>query len=339
MQSPWPHLAAFAQHGDRRWREDLIFADDAIAAALLARTATARTQTIVDQPEGIGHFQRFHRCIERIGHVDLHPTDARAVRRGAHAPANRLIISKRCAIVPLPANSQIVHRALAGRGDLLGQGLGQRAQDHIDQALRGFDIATRDRSRGQRIDQRAHRRDDLHRRKTTGIHRHFVADQTAHHVITSRLRDRNHRVERPVDGRRGAAEIKADRIARNRRGQPNRDQIAALRARPLDHIFKLIDAIGPGGNGCTGQTFAVAAEMIRIGQHFSAPVRLDQVVEAACPHRVRGALRGQIPPPLLWRAHIAQNQRQQILIERTGLVQLDRRNDDAFLVDFGGKRQ
>ena len=93
-------------------------------------------------------FEDFRIGEPRVGHVNLHRARAGTVGRRAAAAADRFVVAERRV-----AEEQIVHRALARAGE------SQRAQQHVDHALRSLDIAAGDggsrfrRCAGARIEQ------------------------------------------------------------------------------------------------------------------------------------------------------------------------------------------
>ena len=122
------------------------------------------------------------------------------------------------------ADGHVVHGALAGRGNALRQGLGQRAQHDIGDALRCLDVAA-GHGRGRlRIDDTVLRRDHGHRRKAAVVHGRVVVDQAAHRVIAGRLGDGDDCVERSVHDRGRAIEVEGDPVALDDGGDADRHQ-------------------------------------------------------------------------------------------------------------------
>ena len=88
-----------------------------------------------------------------------------------------------------------------------------------------------------------------------------------------------------------------------------------------------------------GQAFAVGQQMAGIGQQLILAVTDREFVQAAVADRMGSALCGQIAAAFIGRAHIAQDQLQHGFKKLAGLIELDRRDDDALLVQLGGEGQ
>ena len=109
-----------------------------------------------------------------------------AVGRRARSAADRFVVAERRV-----AEQQVVHRPLAGRRQA------ERAEQHIDHALRRFDIAADHRRRNlrprrpARADSAGTRgSDDLDRREHALVERNVFGDQAAQHVHHGRGDDR-----------------------------------------------------------------------------------------------------------------------------------------------------
>ena len=168
--------------------------------------------------------------------------------------ANNGVIS----IGMLATDGHIVHGALAGCGDALGQSLGQRAEHHVGDPLRGFDIAA-GYGRGRlRVDDTVFRSAHSHRCKTAVIHWHLIVDEAAYSVVAGRLCDGDDCVERAVHDRCCATEVKGDPIAVDDGCAPDRYQ-RNLTVSPrsafyqFQDIFEMVEAVGPSGDGCANQ--------------------------------------------------------------------------------------
>ena len=135
----------------------------------------------------------------RVGHVRV---DARgAVEAGprARAAADRLVVAE-----ARVAEGHVVHRALARGGEA------ERAEQHVDDALRGLDVAA-DHRRARAADRAASRAArDLDRREAAAVERNALGDQTAQHVEHGRA---HHRARRVQVARRRAAPVPAKSIA------------------------------------------------------------------------------------------------------------------------------
>ncbi|GAC1359805.1 MAG: hypothetical protein NVS2B12_21130 [Ktedonobacteraceae bacterium] len=61
---------------------------------------------------------------------------------------------------------------------------------------------------------------------------------------------------------------------------------------------------------------------------------LYDFLHATCRGTIGGYLGAEVSTPLVWCAHVAQDEREQGAIGLTGLPELEGGDDDAFLVDF-----
>ena len=85
-------------------------------------------------PHGVAAFDDLGVGQPGVRHMRVHGIGTIGVRRCATAAANGFVISE-----SVVAEGEVVHRSLAGRRDF------QRAQQHIDDALRRFHVAANDR--------------------------------------------------------------------------------------------------------------------------------------------------------------------------------------------------
>ena len=125
-----------------------------------------------------------------------------AVLRGAraHAAGGRLVIRERRVRLwrriswdvarVQAAESEIVHRALAGGGDAVWHGFRERAEERVDHALRGFDVAAGDCCGRLRVDDGSARGDDFDRREEAGRCGDVFGEQAAEDVVDGRDGDR-----------------------------------------------------------------------------------------------------------------------------------------------------
>ena len=101
----------------------------------------------------------------------------------------------------------------------LRRDLGERAEDHVDDAQDGLGVAA-DRPRRRDAEQRRVGNDELDRREAAGIGRH-VGEEVLERDVAAGDRGRARDVERAVAGRRRAREVEPHAVAGD--GQVERD--------------------------------------------------------------------------------------------------------------------
>ena len=116
---------------------------------------------VLTETHRVDLLEDFDGRVPGIRHVRVDGGRAVFGRARAHAAGDRLVIGKRRAGVAriTAAERQIVHRALARGGNALRRGFGEGAQQRVDHALRGFDIAAGDCGWWARVDDRSGGRD------------------------------------------------------------------------------------------------------------------------------------------------------------------------------------
>ena len=99
----------------------------------------------------------------------------------------------------------------AAAGNAIGNRLRQRLQQHVDNALRSFDIATGDRRGRSGVDHGSGWSDDADRTHQAGGGGHVLAQQAAEDVEARRVRDRLDGVDRALNLRVAAGEVDGDK--------------------------------------------------------------------------------------------------------------------------------
>ena len=130
----------------------------------------------------------------------VHCVHAICVRPRAHAAGHGFVVGKLCAAARIDAaNRQVVHRSLARGWDFVWQSFAQCFEQHVNNALRSFDVAARNRSRMRCVDHRALWSDDFNWRHEAGAGGHVTRKQTAKDIRHSGNCDRFDRVDWPGD--------------------------------------------------------------------------------------------------------------------------------------------
>ena len=171
-------------------------------------------------------LEGFDGSVPAVGHVGVDRAGAIGMRGSSHASGDGLVIRERV-LCRAAAEAQVVHGPAARRRDPVRSGLGQRAQQNIGDALRGFDVARGHRGGRQRVDHRPFGSDHADGPQDARGERNIVLNQAAEHVHRRGERDREVRVDRSLDLRGGTGEI--DHRASVRRWSPRRGSTRARR--------------------------------------------------------------------------------------------------------------
>ena len=236
------------------------------------------------------------------------------------------------------AQGHIVHRALAGGGDAVGQCLGQRTQHHVDDALAGFDVPGGHRSRKVGAQHAVWRRHDGDRLETAVVDRDVFLCQQSHTVPRRRADDRldciqvaRHLWCAPCKVNRHPGSVHRDRAA-------DRDPEFAL---PVSFERVLIH-VRPCRDACD-RRFDHAPRIVHqrlcVGLHPRPSVHRCERQQPLLPHTLRRQLSLQVSPPFIRRAAVGRDQGQQSLCPLPACHQLDRRDHDPLLVQLGAQRQ
>src|SRR4051794_23179035 len=110
--------------------EHLELADDPLTPAVCAGTARLPGAFEAEYTQRVLHLDRLGGRVERVGHVALHRGRAVAVRAGAAAAADGLVVGP----VGRP-QGDTAHRAATGSGDAIRKGFSEGAEDDVDDAL------------------------------------------------------------------------------------------------------------------------------------------------------------------------------------------------------------
>ncbi|GAP63692.1 hypothetical protein ARMA_2115 [Ardenticatena maritima] len=339
LQPPRRTHTPLGQQGNGCFGEQFILANQPIPAMIEPTPAAATPNGVAHHAEGVGAFQRFNRRVACVGHVGMHGGQPIGGWRSTHAARQRLVVGEGRTIGSDAANRDVVHRALRGGGNTVGQGLRQRPQHNIHNALAGFDIAPRNGGGWAGVDQRSFGGVHMQRRKTAGVHGHIVAHQATHHIGARRFGDAEHSIERTAHLRRCARKVERDGLACNRHSHANGQQVQTPIFHMLDDIFKRVATSRPGTKRGACAAFAVRLQVLGIRQHFLTPMRRRQLAQTALAREMRGALGGKVATAFIRGAHIAQNEPQHRFVEHAALVQLQRGDNQPFLVEFRRKRE
>ena len=220
----------------------------------------------------------------------------------------------------------------AGR-HAIGHGQSQRAQHGLDDLLRAVG-ACRDRSRRQRIDDGAGRRQDLDRPVAARIGRHMRIDHRDHHVVGGGVGVGDGRVGVAFGLAVGAGQI--DDGAAVVDGELDRDADRAIvDAVVVDEILAVVDA---GGNARAGPG-ACAARNSRAGRRrrartTSLPYLRNRRSSALDADHQRRHLGANVAQRLVGHADLIGDDADDLLVLDAALEQLHHRQPQTLEVDF-----
>ena len=230
------------------------------------------------------------------------------------------------------ADRDDTNRTEKGRRCLVGNRLRKRTKHHVDDPAHWIEVAaTRRRVFGRQQGARRHVETD--RAEGSTVDRDVGEDVLDRDVTRGQGRVARH-VLRSTRLRAGAAEIKMHLLALDGDRQAHRNRLVDD-AVVVDPVLEAVGAIGQVGD--------VGAHLaLRIGDHFIealaehlAAVFLDQRLDAAVADGKHVGHRRQVAGNFGRQAHVGADERNDGAVQLAFFVQLDRRDDDAFLVDIG----
>ncbi|MBS1253341.1 MAG: hypothetical protein MAG451_02390 [Anaerolineales bacterium] len=270
--------------------------------------------------------------------MSVNGVDAVLAGPSPHAAADGLVVSVWPLVFRVPAaDGEVVHGALAGRRHPLGSRLSQCAQQHVGDALRGFDVATGHGGWRARIHQRALRRDDGERLQTAAIGRNIQTDERPEYVVGGRESNGVDGVDAALALGRRAGEVDGGFVAGDGNGDGDLGRLG-VDAVVVHLIAEGVGAVGQVGDEAPRHAFGVAEEAGHVMLDVVLPVLADEFLHALGAFAVGRHLGAQVAGALFRRADVGEEQVQQALVEVAGFGQFQWRDDDAFLIQLLGQR-
>ena len=225
---------------------------------------------------------------------------------------------------------------------MLGQRLGQRAQQHVNDALRGLNISAGHGCRWTRIDDGTLGRDQLDRAHQSGGRGNVFAQQAAEDVEAGGIRDGFHGVDAALHLRRAAGEIDDDgsRLAARsfccaRKGDAHRNAHGRVAdAIVVEHVLGGVASRGRGRQKCAHHFLGVIQQRSRGTLHARDAVTRAQFEQPRAAGVARRQLRAEVAFALLGSANIVQQHGEQVAVEFAAAHDLHRRNAQPFLVNL-----
>src|SRR4051812_31700477 len=131
----------------------------------------------------------------------------------AHSPGNGFVEGEGTAGTRVDtSDGEIVHGAGSRGGNAIGDGLRERAQQHVYDALRSLNVSARDRGRRPGIYDGSCGSDDFNGTHQPSRRRNIVREQTTEDVEACRIRNRRHRIYTALNLRIASSKIHGNRV-------------------------------------------------------------------------------------------------------------------------------
>ena len=265
------------------------------------RAARVREHPVLVDPDrvlGLDHLDRDVRLVRsHVGHALLAVVRARRPPR----PHERLAEDERLAAF-VAGDGGEGGAARGVRRHPVGEGLGKRAEQAVDDPVAGD--AARPAGGGEdRADERAARRGHRDRDREPVAVRDVRRHHGAERGVARRLREREGRVDAPLDLVRGAGPVDGGLLARHRHLRPEHHELRLL-AEPLDVVGELVDPVREPGDLGPGEPFRVVLEAGPVVEHRIDPVAREQVVQLALAAPARRKLGLEVPHHLVGGADV-----------------------------------
>ena len=243
--------------------------------------------------------------------------------------------------MPLPygivaAERDVVHGALAGRRDAVRDGLGQRSEQDVDDALGGLDVAAGAGGREFRVDDGALGRPDLDRPHQARIEGDVLLDEGAEDIENGRTGDGEVGVDAALGLGRGTAEIDDGPVAPDR--DPDGDIDRPVRdAVVVEPVGEDVVAVGDAADGLAQELLGIILDEAGIGPDLPGSEPGHGLLEPRPADLVCGHLGQQVAPALVGRPDVGEQEVEDVLVQPAAGIELERRDDQAFLEELGGQ--
>ena len=150
-ETPRLRFAAVGEQGDMCVAEQFDFSHETVASVMETRTAGVTAKGVAHHSEWIGVFERLDGRVERVGHVGMVAACSVSGGRGSEAAGDGFVVGERLILTRIDAaDGEVIHGAGACGRDAIRKRLRKGAHEHVDDALRCFDVAAGDSCRWDR---------------------------------------------------------------------------------------------------------------------------------------------------------------------------------------------
>ena len=258
--------------------------------------------------------------------------------RGAAPTGNRLVVGERKlrARRMNSAEGEVVHRALAGRGNSLRSRSRKGAEQRVHHPLRGFDIATGNRGGKHSIHNCAAWGNHSKRTQESGSCWYVIAHQTAEYVVyggdcdgfdgihvSGALRSRSRKIHN--------SGIRFDSNTHANSQWLVADSIA------IEKIFRAICSGPQRANHRLHHFLGIIEQVFRIELHLRQSVLCRYLAQSTFAETAGGNLRGEVTLPFPWSANVCEQQAQEFADDVSPAKDLYRRDAEPFLKYFPGR--
>ena len=213
------------------------------------------------------------------------------------------------------------------------QRLRERAQNHVGDALRGFNIAARYRGGMLRVDHGACGRDDRDGPRDAGVVEDVFRDQAAKSVERRRKRDGEVGIDAAGSLVVRAGEINDSGVACNGDGAANVDRLIG-KAVVVERVGEAVGAVGDLGDSLAQDALSVVLRQPGVMCDLLVAVALDQLQETRFRNTIGSYLRSQIAFAFVRRADIGEDEGQDFGYDFATFFQAHGRDDEPFLKDL-----
>jgi hypothetical protein len=230
----------------------------------------------------------------------------------------------------------VVHRPLAGRRDDPRQGLGQGAEQDVDDPLGRFDVSAGAGRRELGVDDGPPGRDDLEWPHQPRVEGDVLLDERPEDVEDGRTGDGEVGVDASLGLGRGGAEVDRGPVAPDR--DPDADPDGPVRDTVVVEVVgERVDAGGDGPQRLTEELFRVILDEPGVEADLGLAEAGHGLLETEPPDLVSRDLGQKVAPALVGGPDVGQEQVEDALVQPATGIEFQRRDDQAFLEKLGGQ--
>ena len=280
---------------------------------------------------GLGHFDRLRRHVgEDVGVA----VEAIGPGPGAPGAAGEIDVDEGLSLIVVAADGDTGIAAVGGGEDLVRQHHRERPEGAIDHAEAG-EPARRAGRRQHGVGDGAGRGCDGDGAEDALVVGNPGRQDRADRRVGGGLGPRQRAVDRPLHLRRrpGPVGVKAVAFLAQRHEQP--DRLAAVDAVVVDPVLEAGLAVRQIAQRRPGQALGIVDDLLQIEARGGRAVLAHQIDELALRDVAGRELGAQVAEELDRQAHVLFQKREQRFVARAPVVEAERRNPHALLIDLG----